>query len=188
MTKAPLSLDNSSMSETPVLAVQEITRTANAVPLFDKLSFAIYKKERVGLIGPNGAGKSTLLKILAGVAEPESGSRSSQKNLVIGYVPQEISFPDHATVNDLLGWALRRSQLSEEEIPAQLSIGLNRLGLIGETPLSTLSGGWQKRVAIVTELIKKPGVLLMDEPTNHLDIESIKWLEKNYVDSQEPSW
>ena len=166
------------MSETPLVSVKDIRRSANHRKLFDGLSLGVFEKEKVGLIGPNGSGKSTLLKILAGVEEADSGQRVAQKQLVLGYVPQDIRFPDNATVNDLLGWSLRRSALPPEEAPAQLSMGLNRLGLKGETVLSTLSGGWQKKVAIIAELIKKPGLLLMDEPTNHLDLESIKWLEK----------
>ncbi len=43
--------------------------------------------------------------------------------------------------------------------------------------ISTLSGGWRKRLAIVEALVRKPDVLLLDEPTNHLDLAGIEWLE-----------
>ncbi len=54
---------------------------------------------------------------------------------------------------------------------------LSRLGLDADQAVSSLSGGWQRRVSLARALVIEPDVLLLDEPTNHLDIESIQWLE-----------
>ena len=66
--------------------------------LFENLSFRIGRGDRIGLIGKNGAGKSTLLKLLAGKNSPSVGGMSLEKNVTIGYLPQELEVENHRTV------------------------------------------------------------------------------------------
>ncbi|MEE2794970.1 MAG: ATP-binding cassette domain-containing protein, partial [Pseudomonadota bacterium] len=52
----------------------------------------------------------------------------------------------------------------------------------GDWPVTDLSGGEKRRVALTRLLIQKPSILLLDEPTNHLDAESVQWLENHLKD------
>jgi len=65
----------------------------------------------------------------------------------------------------------------------QLEIAMDALRCPpGDSPVSNLSGGEKRRVALCKLLLEKPDILLLDEPTNHLDAESVQWLEKHLVD------
>lgn len=68
----------------------------------------------------------------------------------------------------------RQGWQSQSKVEAALS----RLGLNPDALISTLSGGWRKRVALGRALVAEPEVLLLDEPTNHLDFAAIEWLEE----------
>ena len=65
----------------------------------------------------------------------------------------------------------------------QLEIAMDALRCPpGDSPVTSLSGGERRRVALTRLLLEKPKILLLDEPTNHLDAESVQWLEKHLVD------
>jgi ATP-binding cassette subfamily F protein 3 len=69
--------------------------------LFEDVSLQINRGERVGLIGPNGAGKSTLFSLILGTEEPDAGTITREKNVVVGHLPQESAPAGDGTVLEL---------------------------------------------------------------------------------------
>ena len=162
-----------------LLSCESISKSYGVKPLFSDLSIGLAEGDRVGLIGPNGSGKSTLLKILAGIEDPDDGTRSLRRHVRLNYVPQESTFPPDLTVEEVLAQTLREEGLDPHEESGRIARALS-LGEFPDSdqPVRTLSGGWKKRLAIARSLLMEPDVLMMDEPTNHLDVEGILWLER----------
>ena len=161
-----------------LLSCESLEKSYGVKPLFSDLSLGLCEGDHVGLIGPNGSGKSTLLKILAGLEEPDDGARSVRRQIRIGYVPQEPSFVEGHSVEDTLAQVLLDEGLDPHEQGGRMAKALSLGGFVrADQAVSTLSGGWKKRLAIARSLMLEPDVLLLDEPTNHLDVEGILWLE-----------
>ena len=163
----------------PILNAQGISKTYGATPLFRNIAFTIAEGDRIGLIGPNGCGKSTLLQILSGTIEPDSGEVALRKRARLSQVQQESQFAGTLTVRGVIEAALERSAVPPNERQARLAETLGRAGFEDlDAEANSLSGGWQKRLAIAEALVQQPDILLLDEPTNHLDLAAIEWLEE----------
>src|ERR1700728_2299999 len=170
----------------PILNAQGVSKRFGAVPLFEKISFAVNEGDRIGLIGPNGAGKSTLLAVLAGEVEPDTGEVSVRRRARVGYVRQVSEYAAGMTVRSVMEAALERASVPANEREQRLRETLGRAGFADDgtdtsirmdAEAASLSGGWRKRLAVAEEMVTEPDVLLLDEPTNHLVLEGIEWLE-----------
>ncbi len=189
-----------------MIKLDNIQMAFGHVSLLDGISLSLEKGERVGLIGRNGEGKSTLLKIIDGSLKADDGQIEIQQGHKVARLEQEPVFAAGDTIFQAVASALgeagrllaeylsvdhadetqhdqiadlqqRLEQFDAWGLQPQVEQILSRLELPAETQVSTLSGGWQRRVALAQALVQKPDCLLLDEPTNHLDIELIEWLE-----------
>jgi ATP-binding cassette subfamily F protein 3 len=85
-----------------MITINNITMGFAKRTLFKDVTMGIFPKEKIGLTGPNGAGKTTLFSIILGKTEPIAGNIQVQKNINIGYIPQESKFTSSKTVMEEL--------------------------------------------------------------------------------------
>lgn len=158
----------------PILSLTEVVAGFITPPLFSGLSVDVAKNDRIALVGRNGSGKSTLLKMMAGLVEPDGGTRFVQPGTRIAYLSQDVDFGTHKTLQDFVVAGLPASQADATYLA---DASLYDVGLDPARETVGLSGGEARRAAVAQALVGEPDVLLLDEPTNHLDISVIEWLE-----------
>ena len=145
---------------------------ANGTVALSRLDLDVFDGEFLSLIGPSGCGKSTALRILAGLAEPSTGTVAwSGTQPEVGFVFQEPTLMPWATVFDNVFLPLRLRKIGRREASPRIEEALGRVGLT-KFLLSyprELSGGMKMRVSIARALVLKPRLLLMDEPFAALD-------------------
>ncbi len=155
----------------PFLQVEGLCFAVGDKELFHDISFGIAEGQRVGLIAQNGTGKTSLLNILTGREHPERGTVIYRRDLRVAYLEQTPSYPQDMTVMEACLWQCR-------EEPRRIQEYLTKLSITDfDQPISHLSGGQLKRVALANVLCQEPDMLILDEPTNHLDLQMIEWLE-----------
>ena len=159
------------MARAPLLQLSQISLTFGGNPLFEGLDMTIQPGDRVALVGRNGSGKSTLMKIMAGLAEPDHGTRVLSPGVTVGYMEQDPDLSGFATLGDYAA-----SRLPEDEA-YRVAMAAEGLRFNPDTPVATASGGELRRAALAKLMAEAPELMLLDEPTNHLDIQAILWLE-----------
>lgn len=133
--------------------------------------------EFVSILGPSGCGKSTLLDMVAGLAEPSSGTVAINGKPVMGpdqrmaMVFQQMSLLPWRSIlsNVEFGLEVRGTPANERRVKALEMIELVGLAGFEKKYPSQLSGGMNQRVAIARALAMEPEILLMDEPFGALD-------------------
>ncbi len=165
-----------------IINVENITKVYTERKLFQKASFYVQEREKIGIVGINGTGKSTLLKIVAGLEEPDEGTVIRGNHIVCNFLPQTPEFPEDIGVLDAIMQQLIGTDMDEIHrytLESEAKSLLMQLGIFDFTQAcGELSGGQRKRVALVAAVLKPCDVLILDEPTNHLDYDMIEWLEE----------
>nr|MBN1229640.1 ATP-binding cassette domain-containing protein [Anaerolineae bacterium] len=169
--------------------------------LFHDLSFMVKSGECLGIVGPNGSGKTTLCLTLAGLAPRlTSGRIQGQIRVfdrdvqvepvgwaadIIGLVMQDLTGQlFNETVEDEIAWGLGNLGLPAAAMPDRIRNALAAAGLpdgLLKRPVTDLSGGEQKRLAIAAALALQPRVLILDTPTGGLSPLARRILQESLI-------
>jgi ABC-type nitrate/sulfonate/bicarbonate transport system ATPase subunit len=154
----------------------------NGCCAIENLAFDVQPGEFVAVMGPSGAGKTTLLKLVAGLDRSLNGditflsSVAKQECPKTGFMFQEPRLMPWLTVQKNLELVLPKSSALQQDVPLQELLDQVGLSDCGALFPGQLSGGMQRRVALLRAFIVEPDLLLMDEPFQSLDAPTAKQL------------
>lgn len=167
----------------PIVRAVDLSVRYESGYALDRVSFEVYKGERLAVVGPNGAGKSTLFKVIAGILPPTGGrieiyGGAPGEHICVAYVPQRsvVDWRFPVTVYDVVMMGrvgriglLRRPRREDHEKVRQ---ALERVGLsnLAMRQIAQLSGGQQQRMFLARALAQEAELMLLDEPFTGLDL------------------
>ena len=178
----------------PLLKLDKASLHYGTHVLLDEVEFTVRAGDRIGLLGRNGAGKTTLLKVINGVITPESGECWLRPGTRIAYLDQALPQADDQDVydvvahgladigdllaryhhciveNDMQGLAGAQTELEARDgwrLAQKVESIISQLQLPGDAQMSTLSGGWRRRVACQKALQNRSKSLLEASPVRY---------------------
>lgn len=161
----------------PAIELRHVTKLyPGSVKALDDVSIHVAEGEHCCLLGPNGAGKTTIIRLLQGALAPTEGHLLILGEDVrgrsildvkkrVGIVPQNPGMYPDLTVREYLQFVSALYGKGEVEETARRYA----LEEYIDRPLSSLSGGYQRRLLVAAAVMSGPSLLLLDEPTVGLD-------------------
>lgn len=157
-----------------MIQVSHLSKKFKSFSALEDISLTVESGKIFGLLGPNGAGKTTLIRVLAGIIKSDGG-RAAINNKEIqeskqdfGYVAQHFGQYEELSV-----WENIKFYAQMYNVPDELHLNnlMNRYGLspYKNKFAGSLSGGYQRRLALVCAIAHNPKVLFLDEPTAGID-------------------
>ena len=156
-----------------IVELHRIGKAFGDTKIINDFSYVFKRGEKLGIVGPNGSGKSTFLNMLTGSEQPDKGKIIIGDTVVMGYYHQDgMQFKPEKRVIEVIrdiaefipltkGKKMSAAQFLEKFLfPRDMHFQY----------VESLSGGEQKRLYLMTILMKNPNFLILDEPTNDLDI------------------
>jgi ABC-2 type transport system ATP-binding protein len=160
----------------PVLATDNLSKDYGSFRALSALTLSVSPGEVVGLLGPNGSGKSTALRLLLGFIRPTAGratlggfdcwSQSVEARKRVAYLPGELRLYDTMTGRRLVTFL---AELRGDTVGAEVEQLAKKLDIDIDRPLTHLSSGMKRKVALLAVLVPKVPLIILDEPTNTLD-------------------
>jgi len=177
---------------TPVLEVENLSKTYGKTTAVDNISFTVHEGEIVGLLGPNGAGKSSTIQMILGLIKPSSGSirifgkdLEQNRNELLqrmnfaspyAFLPYNLSTYENLKIFGLL-YGLKGSSDRAKELLKEFDLEKFQKQRTGK-----LSSGEQTRLQLAKAFLNNPKLLLLDEPTSSLDPVVARGLRQQIAD------
>jgi len=159
-----------------IIDISHITKKFGRLTVLDDVTYQVRKGSVFALLGENGAGKTTTIRMLLGLCEPDSGSRSvfgldcKEHDLRIrqsvGYVPEQPVLYEWMTVAEIGRFA---ASFYPEGYWGRYNDWLKEYDLLPEAKIRSLSKGQKAKVSLSVALAHDPELLILDEPTSGLD-------------------
>ena len=155
--------------------IHDLSKRFGATSVFADISIQIEQGQVCALVGPSGCGKTTLLRVMAGLAQPDTGRITIAGRDVLGLAPHQrdiaMVFQNYAlfpnmTVAQNISFALEQQGKRGADLARRVAamIDLMELGPRANARPAALSGGQKQRVALARALALEPQLLLLDEP------------------------
>lgn len=159
-----------------LLVAENLTKDYGRFRALSAMCLTVAPGEIVGLLGPNGSGKSTALRLMLGFMRPTAGrvriadfdcwSESVEARKRVAYLPGELRLYDTMTGRQLVTFL---GQLRGEPPGPEVDALARKLDIDIDRPLTHMSSGMKRKVALLTVLVPKVPLIILDEPTNTLD-------------------
>lgn len=160
----------------PLLLAENLTKHYGSCRALESLNLAIAPGEVFGLLGPNGSGKSTALRLMLGFLKPTAGKatlagfdcwhQSIEARKRVAYLPGELRLYDTMTGRRLVTFL---AELRGEKPGNELDSFAKKLDIDIDRPLTQMSSGMKRKVALLAVLMPNVPLIVLDEPTNTLD-------------------
>lgn len=172
------------ISNSDILQANHLIKKFDNFTAVNDVSISVKKGEIFGFLGPNGAGKTTTIRMLTTITTPTFGNitiagYNIQKDRInarkyLGITQQHISLDKDITVRENIKHHALLQKIPRAEIEERIKEVSSLLGLeeYMDRTISSLSGGWKRKTAIVCSIIHRPKILFLDEPTAGLDTRS----------------
>ncbi len=178
------------MTDDIIIRGKGITKKFGDFTAVDNVDVEVRRGEIFGFLGPNGAGKTTTIRVMTTLTPPTSGMIEIEGKEItglddplkekIGIIQQHISLDRDVSVSENIWYHAILHRIPKKVAKERIDrlVDIMGLGPYMNHMVINLSGGWKRRVAIVTALVHDPSILVLDEPTAGLDTQSRHMLWK----------
>lgn len=160
----------------PLIVAENLTKDYGPFRALESLNLSLQPGEVFGLLGPNGSGKSTALRLMLGFLQPTAGratiagfdcwSEGVAARKRVAYLPGELRLYENMTGRRLVTFL---AGLRGDPVGTEVESLARKLDIDIDRPLTHLSSGMKRKVALLTVLVPKVPLIILDEPTNTLD-------------------